>query len=315
MHAIGVDVGGTKIAAGVVTADGQIVAKTTLRTDRSSADSVDAGIVAACESLLGDYDVTAVGLAAPGFISADRTTVHFAPNLPWRDHPLRQNVARRLGIDTVAVENDASAAGWAESRFGAAKGLSDVVMLTLGTGLGGAIITGGALVRGAWGMAAEIGHMRVVPEGHHCGCGQEGCWEQYVSGSALVREAQAVASSRPVRATRLLELAGGKARRITGVHITKAAREGDELSLELLAWIGRWVGEGAASLVAVLDPQIVVVGGGLSDAGDMVLVPARYAFERRLSAGEFRPLVPIEVAALGNDAGIVGAADLAWNYE
>ncbi|MCL2089769.1 MAG: ROK family glucokinase [Micrococcales bacterium] len=311
MHAIGVDIGGTKIAAGVVTADGQIVAKTTLRTDTTEASTVDDGIVAACESLLADYEVEAVGLAAPGFIASDRTTVRFSPNLPWRDHPLRDVVAQRLGIDAVVVENDANAAGWAESRFGVARGLSDIVMLTLGTGLGGAIVTDGQLVRGAGGAAGEIGHLRVVPEGHHCGCGQEGCWEQYVSGSALVREAHAVAVSRPVRATRLLELAGGKARKITGQHITKAAQEGDELAVELLAWIGRWLGEGAASLVAVLDPAMVVVGGGLSAAADLVLGPARHAFDRRLSAGGYRPVVPIEVAAMGNDAGIVGAADLA----
>jgi glucokinase len=313
MHAIGVDIGGTKIAAGVVTPTGEIVAKTVRKTDAADADAVDAGVLDVCRQLMGEHEVGAIGLAAPGFISQDRATVMFCPNLPWRDHPLRDRIVAGLGDPelTVVVENDANAAGWAESRFGVAHGLSDVITLTLGTGLGGAVISGGALVRGAWGVAAEIGHMRVVPEGHHCGCGQNGCWEQYVSGSALVREAHGVAASRPDQAVRLLELAGGKWRRITGQHVTTAAREGDPLSLELLASVGRWVGEGAASVAALLDPAMFVIGGGLSAAGDLVLLPARQAFARRLSAGGYRPNARIEIAAMGNDAGIVGAADLA----
>ncbi|MBU4216033.1 MAG: ROK family glucokinase [Actinobacteria bacterium] len=313
MHAIGVDIGGTKIAAGVVSPEGEILAKVVLRTDPTDAGTVDAGIVEACSTLMADHAVGAIGLAAPGFIGQDRATVMFCPNLPWRDHPLRDAVLAGLGTPDVhvVVENDANAAGWAESRFGIARGLDDVVTLTLGTGLGGAVISGGHLVRGAWGVAAEIGHLRVVPEGHHCGCGQNGCWEQYVSGSALVREAHGVAATRPDRAVRLLELAGGKWRRITGQHVTTAATEGDELSIELLASVGRWVGEGAASVAALLDPAMFVVGGGLSGAGDLVLGPARVAFSRRLSAGGYRPTARIEVASMGNDAGIVGAADLA----
>ncbi|MCL2454259.1 MAG: ROK family glucokinase [Micrococcales bacterium] len=310
MHAIGVDIGGTKIAAGVVSAEGQILAKTVLRTDPTSAASVDDGVVAACETLLAEHEVDAIGLAAPGLIGADRATVVFCPNLPWRDHPLGELMAQRLGVTTV-VENDANAAGWAESRFGVAMGLPDVLTLTLGTGLGGAIVSGGRLVRGAWGAAGEIGHFRVVPEGHRCGCGQEGCWEQYTSGSALVRTARTLVEARPERAVRLLELAGGTSSKITGQHVTLAALEGDDLAVELLTWVGRWVGEGAASLAAILDPAMVVVGGGLSAAGDLVLGPAREAFDRRLPAGGFRPMIPMEQAAMGNDAGIVGAADLA----
>jgi glucokinase len=311
MHTIGVDIGGTKIAAGVVSEDGQIIAKTVRRTDRSDAGSVDDIVVEVCAALMADHDVEAIGLAAPGFIGQDRATVRFCPNLPWRDHPLRDIVRSRLGVEHVVVENDANAAGWAEHRFGVAQGVTDAVMLTLGTGLGGAIIHGGSLIRGGWGGAAEIGHVRVVPEGHHCGCGQEGCWEQYVSGTALVREAHAIAATRPDRAARLLDLAGGRWRKISGAHVTTAAEEGDEVAVELLAWVGRWVGEGAASLAAVLDPQVFVVGGGLSAAGDLVLGPARAAFARRLSAAAHRPQARIELAAMGNDAGVVGAADLA----
>lgn len=312
MLAIGVDIGGTKIAAGVVDDDGSILAQTRRDTDATDARSVDQGVVDVCRELMADHEVGAIGLAAPGFVSADRATVSFTPNLPWRDHDLRGAVAAALRTDVpIVVENDANAAGWAEFQFGVARDVDDMVTLTLGTGLGGAIVSGGVLLRGRWGVAAEIGHMRVVPDGHYCGCGQMGCWEQYVSGSALVRDAQAVAQTRPDRAARIIELAGGKWRRISGHHVTSAAREGDELAVELLATIGRWVGEGAASVAALLDPELFVVGGGLSAAGELVMAPARAAFSAHLSASGHHPEAQFAVASMGNDAGIVGAGDLA----
>jgi len=312
MLAIGVDIGGTKIAAGVVDETGAILAQTRRATDATDARSVDHGVVAVCRELMAGHEIGAIGLAAPGFVSSDRATVNFTPNLPWRDHPLRDAVAAELGVGVpIVVENDANAAGWAEFRFGVARDAQDIVTLTLGTGLGGAIVSQGRLIRGRWGVAAEIGHMRVVPGGHYCGCGQSGCWEQYVSGSALVRDAQAVAQTRQDRAARLLELSGGKWRKISGHHVTKAAEEGDELSLELLAAIGRWVGAGAASVAALLDPELFVVGGGLSAAGELVMAPARAAFAEHLSAGGHRPEAQFAVASMGNDAGIVGAGDLA----
>jgi len=312
MLAIGVDIGGTKIGAGVVDDEGRILAQVRRDTDTADAAAVDACVIGVCRDLMADWEVGAIGLAAPGFIGSDRATVGFTPNLPWRDHPLRDNVAAALGTDVrIVVENDANAAAWAEFRFGVARDVQDMVTLTLGTGLGGAVVSGGVLLRGAWGVAAELGHMRVVPGGHLCGCGQRGCWEQYISGSALVRDAHAVAQQRPDRAARLLELAGGKWRRITGHHVTAAAQEGDELALELLAGIGYWVGYGAASVAAVVDPALFVVGGGLSAAGELVMAPARAAFTENLSAGGYHPEARFAVASMGNDAGIVGAGDLA----
>jgi glucokinase len=312
MLAIGVDIGGTKIAAGVVDDDGAIVAQTRRDTDPTDARSVDQGVVDVCRELMADAEVGAIGLAAPGFVSSDRATVSFTPNLPWRDHDLRAAIAGALRTDVpIVVENDANAAGWAEFQFGVARDVQDMVTLTLGTGLGGAVVSGGLLLRGRWGVAAEIGHMRVVPDGHYCGCGQNGCWEQYVSGSALVRDAQGVAQSRPDRAARLLELAGGKWRKISGQHVTTAAHEGDELSLELLSTIGRWLGEGAASVAALLDPELFVVGGGLSAAGELVMAPARASFASHLSAAGHHPEAELVIASMGNDAGIVGAGDLA----
>ncbi len=312
MHAIGVDIGGTKIAAGVVDEDGVILAKSVRPTVAADSDAVDRAVVAACQELAADFEIAAIGLAAPGFISSDQATVLFTPNLPWRDHPLRDRVAAELGPDVrIVVENDANAAGWAEFRFGVGKDVDDMLMLTIGTGLGGAVIVGGTLVRGAWGVAAEVGHMRVVPDGILCGCGHRGCWEQYASGSALVREAQAAMVREPQRAHRLLELAGGSPAGLAGPQITVAATEGDPLAIELLAALGRWIGEGAASVAAVLDPAMVVVGGGVGAAGDLLLEPTRAGFASQLSASGYRPVAAINLAAMGNDAGIVGAADLA----
>ncbi|MBB2921559.1 ROK family glucokinase [Cellulomonas cellasea] len=312
MHAIGVDIGGTKIAAGVVDEDGTILAQTRRATQPDDAGSIDRAIAEIYAELSESYEVGAIGLAAAGFVASDRSGVLFAPNLAWRNYPLRDRVAELVGPDVrIVVENDANAAGWAEFRFGVGRDVDDMLMLTVGTGLGGAIMIGGQLVRGAWGVAAEVGHMRVVPGGHYCGCGHEGCWEQYASGSALVRDAQAAVITQPERAARLLELAGGDAEKLIGPHVTDAAQEGDPLAVELFTELGRWIGEGSASVAALLDPELIVVGGGVGAAGDLLLAPARQAFGEQLSARGYRPEARIELAAMGNDAGIVGAADLA----
>jgi glucokinase len=310
MYAIGVDIGGTKIAAGVVDEDGAIVAQTRRDTDPTDAASVDEGVIDACRELLAEHQVGAIGLAAPGFVSSDQATVLLCPNLPWRDHPLRERVAAGLGTDVpIVVENDANAAGWAEFRFGVGKDVDDMLLLTIGTGLGGALVVGGRLVRGAYGVAAEVGHMRVVPDGHLCGCGLHGCWEQYASGRALVRSARTAAANTPQAAARMVQLSDG--RKIQGPAITAAAKEGDPLAIALLAELGRWIGEGSASVAALLDPALVVIGGGVGAAGDLLLEPTRAAFLGALSARGFRPEARIELASMGNDAGIVGAGDLA----
>jgi len=312
MHAIGVDIGGTKIAAGVVDEQGTILAQTRRETSPDDAAGIDRAIADVYAELSASYEVNAIGLAAAGFVSADRSQVLFAPNIAWRDYPLRDNVAALIGGGvTIVVENDANAAGWAEFRFGAARDVDDMLLLTVGTGLGGAIVTNGELVRGAWGVAAEIGHMRVVPGGHYCGCGHEGCWEQYASGSALVRDAQAAAIAQPDRAARLIALAGGDPDKIVGPQVTQAAVEGDPLAIDLLAELGRWVGEGAASATALLDPALIVIGGGVAAAGDLLLASARKAFDEQLSGRGHRPEAEIVTASMGNDAGMVGAADLA----
>ncbi|WP_407317554.1 ROK family glucokinase [Isoptericola halotolerans] len=312
MHAIGVDIGGTKIAVGVVDEAGRILAKVRRDTAADDVASIDRAIADACTELAAEHEVGAIGLAAAGFVSPDRSSVLFAPNIAWREYPLAQRVSDLVDLDVpVVVENDANAAGWAEFRFGAARSATDMLLLTIGTGLGGAVVVDRELVRGKWGVAAEVGHMRVVPGGHYCGCGHEGCWEQYASGTALVRDARQAATATPDRAGRLVELAGGDPADITGPQITQAAQDGDELAIELLATLGRWIGEGSASVAALLDPELIVLGGGVGAAGDLLLTPVRKAYEAQLSALGHRPVAQIELAQQGNEAGIIGAADLA----
>jgi glucokinase len=237
--------------------------------------------------------------------------VLFTPNLSWRAEPLGAEMTERLKLPVV-VENDANCAAWAEVRFGAAKGEQNVVVLTIGTGIGGGIIIGGQLVRGEFGVAAEIGHMNVVIEGGlRCGCGNRGCWEQYGSGRALVRDAQDFARISPSLAQRMLELAGGDPEKITGPEVTRAAQEGDPAALEIYRVIAGSIGYGMADLAAALDPAVFVIGGGVADAGELLREPVEKAYLERLTGRGRRPLAKVLIAQLGGEAGIVGAADLA----
>lgn len=312
MHAIGVDIGGTKIAAGVVDEAGNILAQTRVATVADDPASIDASIANVCKELASKYEIGSIGLAAAGFCSPDRTSVQFAPNINWRDYPIAANVQRLVGLDIpIVVENDANAAGWAEFQFGAAADVSNMLTLTVGTGLGGAIVINDQLVRGGFGVGAEVGHMRVVPNGHTCGCGLDGCWEQYSSGSALVREAKAMSIKEPSRAAELIARANGDVNAINGPLVTAAAQDGDEFSIALLAELGHWIGAGAASVAALLDPEMIVLGGGVAAAGDLLLVPAQEAFLNALPARGHRTEARFAIAQMGNEAGIVGAADLA----
>jgi glucokinase len=306
--AIGVDIGGTKVAAGVVDEDGAILAETRAKTPAGDAKAALDAVVDAVRELARDHDVAVVGVAAAGYVSADRSTMLFAPNLPWRDVPVRDAVGARVDVPVV-VENDANAAAWAEYRFGAGRGEQDLVCLTVGTGIGGGILIEGALYRGRWGIAGEPGHMCVVADGELCGCGNRGCLEQYASGTALTRYAREHAARDPDGAWRLLDLAEGG--EIEGPHVTAAAREGDPLAVAAFDRVGRWLGRGMADLAAVLDPGVFVVGGGVADAGDLLLQPVRESYTEHLSGVAHRPVAAIRRAALGNNAGLVGAADLA----
>ncbi len=311
---VGVDIGGTKIAAGVVDEDGRVLRRARRETPAHDPDQIARAVADVVTELVdgaGDGEtVTAVGVACAGLVDRAGETVVFAPNLAWRDEPLKARLRGLVGLPVV-LENDANAAAWGEHRFGAAQGVDDMVLITLGTGVGGGIIESGQLLRGAHGLGAEIGHLRVVPDGHRCGCGNKGCWETYASGTALVREARSLVAGGSPHAGALADRCGGDPTALTGQMVTEVARTGDPAATELLEDVGRWVGEGAASLAAVLDPGLLVLGGGLSAAGNLVLDPARSAYARHLTGRGHRAVAPMTTATLGNDAGMVGVADLA----
>lgn len=308
--AIGVDIGGTKVAAGVVDETGSVLEQVRRPTPGHDVDETEDAITEVVGELASRHEIVAVGIGAAGWIAADHATVLFSPHLAWRNEPLREALSDRIG-QPVIVENDANAAAWAEYRFGAAQGERVVACVTLGTGIGGGLVVSGTLFRGAHGVACEWGHKRVVPGGRRCACGNRGCWEMYASGTALARDARELAEVSPVAAHRLLELSGGDPTLLTGQHVTVAAREGDPSAVEIFTTMGNWLGQGIADLVAVLDPAVVVIGGGLCEAGDLLLGPAREAFAGSLTGRGFRPAADIKLAALGPDAGLVGAADLA----
>lgn len=311
---IGVDVGGTKIAAGLVDDDGRIVTRLRKESPATDSHAIEDTIAGLVRELCSSDEATregiaGMGVAAAGFISADRSTAIFAPNLAWRDEPLRSELEARTGLPVV-VENDANAAAWGEFKFGAATAVNDMLMVTVGTGVGGGIVLDGQLYRGGAGIAAEVGHLCVMPEGRPCHCGSVGCWEQYASGSALVRMAREGAAREPQAAAALIEATGG-VESIDGPSITEAAMAGDGFARRQLEELGYWLGTGLASLAAVLDPSIIVIGGGVAHAETLLIAPTQERFLRQLTGRGHRAEPVIVQAVLGNDAGMVGAANQA----
>lgn len=306
----GIDVGGTKIAGGVVDEDGTIVEELRVESPATDSEAIEEAIADLVVELSSRHEITCVGVGAAGYIDRSRSVVMFAPNIAWRNVDLKAELEARVDLPVV-IENDANAAAWGEFRYGAGHDVDDLLLVTVGTGVGGGVVLDGALYRGAFGVGAEIGHMRVVPDGLLCGCGNYGCFEQYASGSALVRTARAAAAGGSLLARGLLDRADGDPHNITGPLITDAARDGDAFAIEQLALVGRWLGEGIASLTAVLDPAVVVIGGGVSEADDLLLDPVRAAFAAQLTGRGHRPTLEIRKARLGNKAGLIGAADLA----
>lgn len=307
--AIGIDIGGTKVLGGVVDDAGNVAATTLRASPARDVAAIGRLIAEIVDELSQAHDVVAVGVAAAGWINAKRSTVLFAPNLAWRDEPLRDNLAAEIDLPIV-VENDANAAAWAEFRHGAARQAGSAMLLTVGTGIGGGMVLEGHLVRGAHGVAAEIGHTLAVPDGRTCGCGRAGCLEQYASGTALVRFARETARADPQQARALLESAGGEVDDVDGPLVTAAAAAGDAASLQAFAVVGGYLGEAAADVAQLVDPDVVVVGGGVISAGELLLAPMRRRYHATLHARGKLPVADIKPAELGQRAGIVGAADL-----
>jgi glucokinase len=306
----GIDVGGTKIAGAVVDDRGKILEHRRVESPASEVEAIEDAIAGLVADLRTRHDVDRVGLGAAGYVDASRAKMIFAPNLAWRDIDLKAELEERIDLP-VSIENDANAAAWGEFRFGGGEDVNDFLMVTVGTGVGGGIVLGGELQRGAFGFAAEIGHLRVVPDGRACGCGNRGCFEQYASGSALVRNVRDAVAAGVPEVAGLLERAGGDPGAISGPLVTAAAQDGDDFAVARLAELGDWLGQGAASLVTVLDPAAIVVGGGVSEADDLLLGPMRESFVGHLSVRGYRPVAEIRRAQLGNEAGVIGAADLA----
>ncbi|MGL5811428.1 MAG: ROK family protein [Nocardioides sp.] len=306
---IGVDIGGTKVMAGVVDEAGHVVRTARRTTPGRGVDVrlVEDVVAEAVIEVAAGEPIAAVGVAAAGFVDAGRSSVLFAPHLPWRGEDVRARLQRRWAAPVV-LDNDANAAVWAEWTFGAARGAVTAVMVTLGTGIGGGLVLRGRLHRGRNGMAGEFGHMQVVPGGYACECGRAGCWEQYSSGNALMRQ---VRGSLGREKTILDGWVGDRPHQLTGTMVSQAALLGDQTALDAFATVGDWLGVGLATVVAAIDPDLVVVGGGVCAAGELLLEPARAALRRSLVGARHRAVPPVVAAALGPAAGLVGAATLA----
>jgi glucokinase len=306
--AIGIDLGGTKVAGVVMDEAGRIERHEEHPTPDGDASAVLEVVHATVASLAASSDVVAVGVGVAGMVDFEAGSVPFAPNLPFREAPIREEVSERSGLPCV-LDNDANVAAWGEFLFGAGRGTRHMLLVTVGTGIGGGLVWDGALYRGAHGFAAEIGHVIVEPGGPRCGCGNLGCWEQVASGRALDRLGGEAAGADPDGA--IARHAAGQS--VRGQHVTAAAREGDAAAARIVQAVGRRLGQGIAGLVNILDPEVVVIGGGVAEEGDIVLEPARRAFRDAVEAPEHRPDVPFMPARLGNDAGAIGAAALAFD--
>ena len=309
-NTIGIDVGGTKVLGGVVNERGEILASARRDTPREGGPALTQAIADVANELNREFTAQSIGVSAAGFISSDRQTILATPNIAgWNGVNLDRELTQILG-KRIVLENDANAAAWGEFKFGAGRGRNDLMMLTLGTGVGGGLILGGTLFRGAFGIGAELGHIRIVPEGHLCGCGIRGCLEQYASGSALMRHTREAISASPDIARNLLARGDGTLEGIKGQHITDAARDGDPVALAAFNTMAGYLGAGLATLCAVIDPSCIVLGGGVIDAGEIFLKPTREAALRLIPFSGKHPYPEIIAAELGNNAGLVGVADL-----
>ena len=298
---LGIDVGGTKCLAVVLDHTGAVVGEERRPTPHGTQAIIDTIVALADEC----RPFTSIGVGVPGLVTREGM-LRAAPNLvDIADFRVGELLTERLGV-AVEVDNDATCAKVAEWKCGAARGSSDCVLVTLGTGIGGGIVAGGVLLRGANGFTGEIGHMVVDPHGPPCPCGRNGCWERYASGNGLGQQAREAAGGGGL--ARVVELAGGDAASVRGEHVQVAAAEGDAAALAVIDGYARWVALGLVNLTNILDPQMFVLGGGLATAGELYLAPIHRWMTRLLYAPELRPHPEVVFAEWGERAGAVGAA-------
>ncbi|HYS42273.1 MAG TPA: ROK family glucokinase [Pseudonocardiaceae bacterium] len=309
MLTVGVDIGGTSVRAGVVDSHGDVLDLTRAGTPTGQTALEDV-ITEVIRELTGRHRVSAVGLAVAGFVAEDRRTVRFAPHLAWRQTPVADRISTRVGLPVV-LEHDANAAALAEHRYGAARGNGVAVLVALGTGIGGALLVEGKLFRGAYGVAPELGHLTLVPDGRPCPCGKKGCWERYCSGTALATTAIELLARYPGASTLLARESAADSRKVTGRRVAAAARDGDPLAERAMADLAKWLGQGLALIADLYDPEVVVIGGGVSESSPLFLDEAREHYATMVTGAGHRPLARIRTAQLGDDSAIVGAATLA----
>ncbi len=306
---VGIDVGGTSIRASVVDGTGSVLDTTQAPTPQSKR-ALENALDRAVRELAGRHPVGAVGLAVAGFISEDRTTVRFAPHLPWVDAPVGRDLSQRLGMPVI-LEHDANAAVWAEYRFGAAARGRNVVLVAIGTGIGAALLVDGELYRGSHGIAPELGHIQVVPDGRSCACGKRGCWERYCSGTALAHTAIELLAANPAESTILAREVVRDPGSLTGRRVAGAAQDGDRVAQQAIAEFARWLGTGLAIVADIYDPDLVVIAGGVSTSAPLYLDEAREHYAAAITGAGHRPLARIRTTQLGEAAGMIGAAALA----
>ena len=307
---IGIDIGGTKVLGGVVDSTGKIIDSARRPTPLAGGKELVATIIDLVKEFQGKHEIAGIGISVAALISKDQGTIVGAPNIANLSQLNFVSEIKKVFNLPVIAENDANAAMWAEFKFGNAKGFNPVIFFIIGTGMGGGLVIDGKLFRGAHGIGAEFGHMIVQPQGIKCGCGTQGCIEQYASGSALMRYAKEGIEADPQKGKRLLELAGGNLSELTGSILTTAAKNGDELAIAAFNKQANWLGSACASYALLLDPQAIVVGGGVVDAGELFLEPVRKAMHSYMPFGKSHPEPKIIAAKFGNDAGLIGAADL-----
>lgn len=305
MNAIGVDVGGTKIAAGLATPEGEILDEVRYPSPNSPEKLIDT-IARAVLEVKDGHEVGGACLAVPGLILAQENKVIFSPNLRCVEGiPLKDALEPKIEIP-LTIENDGNAAAWGEFRFGVGSEAEHLVFITLGTGIGGGVITHGVLMRGAQGSGGELGHVTVQATGPRCACGNHGCLEALASGTAIGRRARELAVENPESALGRL----ATRRQILGEDVTELAREGDEVALSVLKETGTWLGVGLAGFINIFNPEVVAVGGGVMEAGDLILEAARREVKIR-SRPPSSDLAEVKVATLGPKSGVLGAAALA----
>lgn len=308
---IGVDIGGTRLRAARFSPEGQMLQREGVPTRVAGGrDAVMERLYSLIASVLPENreDVIGIGMAVPGPLNPFTGVIIEAPNMPgWVNLPLRDLIAGRFGLP-VYVGNDANLAALGEHRFGAGQGNDDLVYLTISTGIGGGIITGGRMLLGRDGLGAEAGHMVVDPDGPPCPCGGYGHLEAVASGTALGRQAAALVAEG--RAPAIAGMAGGDPARVTGEVVGKAALAGDPVARELVTRAARYIGQGITTLLHLFNPGIVILGGGVTQVGDLLFEPIRARVRELAMAPVYWENTPIVQAALGDDVGLLGALAL-----